>query len=552
MKSTLPALFARPVVCSLFLLSVLSGKGQDPLSWALSLGSTGSDGVTAIANDASGNLYCAGDFEGGIDFDPGHNLTKLNASGPEHFVAKYGASGNLLWAVDIGKGGRVRDISVNSSGVFVLSDENSQLTRLDVNGKIQWVKDLRGKGSAVGMAMVADVYANIYIAGSFAGSVDFDMGSSEFELNARGGSDIFLMRIDNYGDFDWVRRLGGTSDVESATEVAFDPKGDLYLGGYFSGRADFDPSTAEFNIVSNGATDLFIGKYDKLGNLLWVKTVGAEGKDEGLSTMVSDHTGAVVVGGQFSGTLDFDPSETPYELLAEKTDAFILKLDATGKFVWAARMGGNGNETLSGLALDAGKNIYITGTFQNSADFDPGNDFANLVATGNPDGFLVRLDPSGNFLCGNAIGGENAGTWPSAINIDAGGAIILGGSFVGAVDFDVTGNLHRLTTVGKEDIFMMKINSCFNASSKTVGPAIGAVTVFPNPSDGRFVLQSPAGRVFSEILVYDVFGKRMMPLMPQGNSTYAELDLLANPKGVYIIRATTANFEVHTIKILIQ
>ena len=98
----------------------------------------------------------------------------------------------------------------------------------------------------------------------------------------------------------------------------------------------------------------------------------------------------------------------------------------------------------------------------------------------------------------------------------------------------------------------MKISSCLNTSSKIVGPSIGAVTLFPNPSDGKFVLQSPAGRVFSEIRVYDAFGKRIMPLMPQVNSTYAEIDLLDRPKGVYIIQATTANFEVHTTKILIQ
>ncbi len=81
----------------------------------------------------------------------------------------------------------------------------------------------------------------------------------------------------------------------------------------------------------------------------------------------------VYITGQFSGTTDFDPSPTSIDPLTARgpTDAFVLKLDSTGNFIWARQFGGSTSST-SGQAIevDAAGDVYTTGLFSGTADFD--------------------------------------------------------------------------------------------------------------------------------------------------------------------------------------
>src|SRR6187455_859687 len=104
---------------------------------------------------------------------------------------------------------------------------------------------------------------------------------------------------------------------------------------------------------------------------LWARQSGGSLTDVGKSVAV-DLVGNVYTAGTFQGIVDFDPSPATYNMSATGVDVFITKTDTAGQFVWARKMGGTGIDGVNDIAVDVYGNVYTTGNFVNSADFDPG------------------------------------------------------------------------------------------------------------------------------------------------------------------------------------
>ncbi len=139
----------------------------------------------------------------------------------------------------------------------------------------------------------------------------------------------------------------------------------------------------------------------------WAKAIGGTGFDFGNAVAVDRETGDVYTTGVFSSTVDFDPGAGVYKLTsAGANDIFITKSNAAGRFVWALRMGGDLNDSGFSIAVDASANVYVTGQFSNSVDFDPGDGKFNLTSAGLADVFILKMDVSGNFIWAKSIGGE--------------------------------------------------------------------------------------------------------------------------------------------------
>ena len=123
----------------------------------------------------------------------------------------------------------------------------------------------------------------------------------------------------------------------------------------------------------------------------WARRVGSTDYDEGKSIFV-DELGNVYTTGFFMGTVDFDPGPGTYNLTSTRgTDIFVSKLDASGNFVWARRMGGIYSDIGESLLVDGLENVYITGSFMKTVDFDPGIDMYNLTSSGYSDIFISKL-----------------------------------------------------------------------------------------------------------------------------------------------------------------
>ncbi len=311
-----------------------------------------------------------------------------------------------------------------------------------------------------GLSITTDETGNVYSTGYYAGTVDFDPGAGTFNLTSVGGSsDLFVQKLDAQGQFLWAMSLGGTGQ-DTGNGIAIDSLGNIYLTGSFEATVDFDPSAGVSNVTSRGMRDAFVSKFDSSANLQWAKAFGGPTRDDSEAIAV-DGVGNVVVGGAFSGTtlIDFDPgSGTSFLRGKGASDSFVSKFDSSGNFSWARTFGGTGNENLYSLELDAVGNVYSTGEFSSTVDFDPSSGIFSISSTELTDGYVHKLDSSGNFGWARTIAG--LGHQRSYdIAVDADGNTYATGTFYGTADFDPGTSTFTLTSAGDYDVFIQKLNS---------------------------------------------------------------------------------------------
>lgn len=448
---------------------------------ALRIGSTGYDSGIAIATDANGNVYVTGYFEGTVDFDPGAGVTNLVSAGDfDIFVTKTDGAGNMLWARRMG--GLSREVAygiavdgsgnVYTTGVFPgtvdfdpgpgtanLTSAGSNdvfVSKLDSAGNHVWAKRFGAGGSDVVEGIAVEESGHVFTTGSFSGTVDFDPGAGTANLTSAGGHDVFVSRLDSAGSYVWAKRFGGTGG-ESAKGIAIDGAGNVYTTGNFTGTADFDPGALAANLTSAGETDVFVSCLDSVGNFFWARRFGGISYDNGEAIAV-DGSGAVVTTGLFYGTVDFDPGAGTANLTSTgESDMFVSRLDSVGNYLWAKGLAGSETCIGQSIAVDNSGNVYSTGYFWGTADFDPGPGAAHLTSAGFADAFVSRLDSAGHYVWAKRLGGSGDGVG-EAIAVDDAGNVYTTGYFSGVADLDPGIGTSLLTSAGNLDGFVSRLS----------------------------------------------------------------------------------------------
>ncbi len=232
--------------------------------------------------------------------------------------------------------------------------------------------------------------------------------------------------------------------------------------------------TLLFNLIFSFA----FSQYATAQTFQWAKKMGSPYSqtwslpfsDKGTSIAV-DNDDNIIIGGLFKQTSDFDPGPNVFELTSMGgSDMFVTKLNASGDFLWAVSYGnddptGQGDHGVS-VATDAAGNVYCTGSFKGTVDFDPSQNTSELTSDGTPDIFVTKLSPTGNFIWVKQIAGISS-DYERTITIDPAGNICLTGSFGGTVDFDPGVGLFEISSVGAapfpspstSDIFVCKLDS---------------------------------------------------------------------------------------------
>ncbi|MCH8904708.1 MAG: T9SS type A sorting domain-containing protein [Bacteroidetes bacterium] len=383
--------------------------------WAKSIGGGSNDQGFSITTDISGNVLITGYFQDTADFDPGASIFYLTSNGNQDiFILKLDASGNFIWAKSIG--GILADVSLSittdaSSNVYITGhyedtadfdpgaatinltsngDYDIFIQKLDGTGNFIWAKSVGGTLGEVGYDITADALDNVLITGYYWLTVDFDPSGTTFNLTTNGLVDVFIQKLDAGGNFVWAKSMGGTSS-EVGLSITTSASGDVYATGRFLAKADFDPGAATFDLIPNGASDIFIVKLDTAGDFIWAKSMGGTAAEEGRS-IITDDSGNVLITGWYQSTVDFDPSATVFNLSSSGLlDVFVQKLDSNGNFIWAKSMGGTSDDRGYSIATDTGDIVYITGTFRDTADFDSGASSFDLISNGVWDVFILKL-----------------------------------------------------------------------------------------------------------------------------------------------------------------
>jgi hypothetical protein len=430
-------------------------------------GGSSFDFGNSIAVDSGGNIFTTGPFEGTVDFDPGAGVTNLTSAGAyDVFVSKLDSTGALLWAKSFGGSSSDigQSIAVDTSGnVYTTGDFQGTVdfdpgagvtnltsagasdvfvSKLDSTGSLLWVKSFSGSSFDLGRSIAVDTSGNVYTTGHFLGTADFDPGVGVTNRTSTGGDDVFVSKLDSTGSLLWVKSFGGASS-DTGYSIAVDTSGNVYTTGYFQGTVDFDPGAGVTNLTSAGVSDVFVSKLDSTGSLLWVKSFGGASSDTGYSIAV-DTSGNVYTTGYFQGTVDFDPGAGTTNLTsAGAYDVFVSKLDSTGSLLWVKSFGGASSDTGYSITFDRSGNIFTTGSFEGTVDFDY-------------DVFVSKLDSTGSLLWVKSFGGASSGTGYS-IAVDTSGNVYTTGYFEGTVDFDPGAGVTNLTSAGGADVFVLKL-----------------------------------------------------------------------------------------------
>jgi predicted outer membrane repeat protein len=404
-------------------LQTYGGTLDGAYDWANAIGGADFDEGRGIAVDSSGNVHITGSFRGTVDFDPGAGTTNLiSAGGADIFVAKYTNAGNLIWA-----------------------------------------KRLDGANTDVGHGIAVDSSGNVYTTGYFTGTADFDPSANTATLTSAGDTDIFVSSLSSTGDYRWAQRLGGTAN-DVGNGITVDSSGSVYTTGYFTGTADFDPSTNTANLTSSGDTDIFVSSLSaSAGGYLWARRLGGTDSDYGYGIAL-DSTGKVYTTGTFRGTVDFNPGAGTADLTsAGSFDVFVSSLTSTGDYLWAQRLGGTSSDFGYAIAIDTSNNIYTTGYFAGNVDFDPGASTANLISAGGSDDiFISSLTSAGDYRWAQRFGSAS-GDYGFGIAVDSSSNVYTTGYFTGTVDFDPsTGTTEFTSPNANSDVFISSLTSAGN------------------------------------------------------------------------------------------
>jgi CHU_C Type IX secretion signal domain/IPT/TIG domain len=495
------------ITYQLALISILSffikeGFAQETpvLEWAKS----NSGDARSVATDASGNVYTTGSFTGTTDFDPGpaiFNLSTGIGTGNAAYISKLDANGNFVWAKAIenanvsGRSVGNSIVIANTGDVYISGDftytsdfdpgagvfnlvapgfsDDIFILKLDINGNFVWAARFGSNFLDYGKGIATDAAGNVYATGFFENIVDFDPGPGIFNLGTAGNSNkSYILKLDASGNFVWAKAFVGTTSISgSGAEAIFiDASNNVHITGDYTGTVDFDSGVGTLNLSTGWIATAYITKLDSDGNLVWAKSMNGWSEAFGISV---DPLGNVLTTGVFVNVLDVDPGlgTTNLTSVANSGDIFISKLNVNGDFVWGRSMGGTTVDHGRAIATDAAGNVYTTGFFYRTADFDPGAGVFNLTANGGVDDdfFVSKLDASGNFVWAVKTGGINRDRGNS-IRLDGSGTVYVAGFYSGStlVDFDFGPCILNLPSSGR---FVEKI---------TIG------TVIPSPTITSF------------------------------------------------------------------
>lgn len=523
-------------------------------SWADQLGGTGYDYATSIAVDNLGNVYTTGEFRGTVDFDPGTGTTSLTSSGADDvFISKLDANGSLVWAFKIGGTGSDigNDIGVDAygnvyvAGVFestvdfdpgagtanltsTTATTSSFLVKLRSSGAYAWSNMITSNLGTTTNSVSIDANGTSHLAGDFTGTADLDPSSSTATAITAGQTDVYIVEMDSGGVYQWSKWFGGNS-YDHCAAIAEDPSGNLFLTGYFTSTCDFEPGSGVTNLTA-ASTDIFVSSLTSNGNLTWVKQMGGSGSDGGTSIVVNA-TGEVFSAGYFDGTADFDPGAGTVLFSASTgiSDAFVSKLTANGTYSWAAQLGGTSVDAAQAITLDVQGNVYTTGRFSGTADFDPSASTGSLVSAGTYDIFVSKLNSSGAYVWAHKMGGA-ANDVGNSVCIDASDNVHTAGYFAGTADFDPQASSWTYTTAALDDIFISKWSQSGVGIVENVPSAIQA---FPNPTDGLVTFTSTAILDNATVNVFSLNGQLQLSQQHSGNTSNLDFSNLA--AGVYFV-----------------
>ncbi len=361
--------------------------------WSKRFGDGANQVARSVTFDPSGNAILVGWMEGTVDFGGG----PLAAVGSfDAYIAKFDPSGAHLWSKRFGDSGQQQIFSV-----------------------------------------ATDAAGDIAVIGIFNGNIDLGGGNL---ASASSNTDVFVGMFDANGTHLWSKSFGDIAN-DDCRSVAFDPSGNVIIGGFELGTIDFGGGP----LVSAGAQDAYVAKFDATGTHLW-STLWGGSSDQGVQGVTTDSSGNIVLVGWFGGNLDLGGGPM---VSAGGLDAFVARIDPSGAFQWNQNFGDTSDQKAVFVGTDSSDNVAVSGYFAGSIDLGGGT----FASAGGNDVFAARFSPAGAHMWSHAYG-TTAGEEVWGFDVHANGNVYLAGYSQGSIDFGGG----PLPNGGAEDMFMVRLS----------------------------------------------------------------------------------------------
>jgi hypothetical protein len=469
----------------------------DPvLFYSTYLGGTDNDAGHAIAVDADGNAYVTGRAYS-TDFPTTAGAVHTTLAGlNDAFVTKLDPIGSaVVYSTYLGGTGQEKGhgIAVDAAGNAYVTGETTStdfpttpgavrptpggridafVTKLDPSGSLVYSTYLGGGGDEKGEGIAVDAAGNAYVTGRTASSRDFPTTPGAFQTILDGRSDAFVAKLNPSGSaLVYSTYLGGASD-DKGSAIAVDAAGNAYVTGE-TGSTNFPTTPGAFQTTPSGGTlDAFVAKLDPNGSTLVYSTyLGGSASDRGFSIALDAlSTPNAYVTGHTAST-DFPTTLGAFQATPPggAHDAFVAKLNPSGSaLVYSTYVGGTGDDTSQGIAVDPAGNAYLTGE-TTSVDFPTTVGAFQATLAGLTDAFVTKLDPAGSALVYSTYLGGTGDDAGNGIAVDAAGsAYVTGETF--STDYPTIAGAFDATLGGLQDGFVAKIADFGPPSTLTLAP----------------------------------------------------------------------------------
>lgn len=524
-----------------FLLSYFPLTSQIPSwSWAHSGAGGDIDMSYAITTDSYGNSYIAGSFESATTAFGTYTLTNAQYDSTDVFITKYDINGNVQWAHSAGGLRNEEATSVAADingdiivtgyfysdsitfGSYTLYNTNGYsdifVAKYDQNGNVAWAGSYGGNYDDRANGIATDNTGNFVITGYFLADTLFTGPNA---ILCAGSYDMFVAKFNSAGSIAWARSEG-TSNDDRGQSIATDQSGNVIAGGTFRSSPLIIGNDTMY--YAGGAySDLFIVKYDYLGNHVWAFSEGGTYLDEtnGLTTDPAGnifmaaivYSSSIVIG---SDTLSNSGSSFYCEVV-------IAKYDDNGNALWAQNHGvATGNDIAYGITTDMFGDPYITGIHGANIVF-------GTYTLSNTGMFVVKYEGfSGIVQWATHV----TDAYPYGISSDNnfGGDIVVSGFIYGpAANFGST----TLSTSGMYDAFVARMDQ----SLEVAEPAgFETISVFPNPAKGVLLIDGLTTSEKYSVSIVNTMGETVRQQNVAGDNPQINCSDL--PAGMYLVTVT--------------
>ena len=407
----------KKIIISAFALCAISlSTNAQTLEWVKQVNGDNVDQIISLSSNGS-DLYSTGAYNGIADFDPGAGVNVLT--------------------------------TVGENDVFI--------QKLDQNGDLIWVKTIGGLGQDVAR-IINDYGTSVIISGTFSETVDFDPGAGVESKTSNGGLDVFILALDNNGDFLWVETFGGPNN-ESIGGQEINSSDELIITGGFDDHMSVDVNGTSVAVLAESGLDVFFLQMNlATGNIDWINAIGGTGPDSGSGVVVKANDNFLITG-RYRNIMDVDPDASNFSLSSNGGNSvFLLEYDDQGDFVNGFSFDSNSDMESYDIELDNNENIYLTGYFKATVDFDLKAAVSDIVSNGEQDCYIVKLTPTKDLVWAKTFGGTEIDQ-SFGVEVASNGDVYNVGRYSDVVDFDPGVGVVSEASVGSSfGFFILKLS----------------------------------------------------------------------------------------------